>query len=261
MKDIKITIITVCKNADRVLESTIKSVVSQTYRNIQYIIIDGASTDGTLEIVHKYQMNYPIICMSEPDRGIYDAMNKGIMMSSGDYIEFLNAGDKLYEATTVENIVDIMSEHKADIYYGNIIYLYSDNHTEIRKYGKWCSKRIYDYTGDCINHQAIFASTDLLKETPFDVHYKICADREWIMRARKMGASFKPLSIQVCYYSLDETSVSISQKALYSKEANECVRKHYRFGYFVFAFFDFCRNNKILGQWLHRVYNIIYIRK
>lgn len=261
MKDIKITIITVCKNAEKVLENTIQSVISQTYRDIEYIIIDGASTDCTLEIIQKYESYYSIRYISAPDQGIYDAMNKGIMMASGDYIEFLNAGDILYEKTTVQNIVNAMQECEADIYYGNVVYLYSDQHTEVRKYGKWCSKRIYDYTGDCINHQAIFAADSLLKKNKFDTRYKICADREWMMRVRKGGAVFKAISELICYYSLDEESTSISQKALYEKEADECVKHYYPFGYLIFRSFQFCRNNKTLSQCLHEVYKLIYIRR
>ena len=261
MKDIKITIITVCRNAEKIIEETIQSVVSQTYTNIEYIIVDGASTDSTMDIVRKYAIHYSIKCISEPDKGIYDAMNKGILLASGDYIQFLNAGDFLYEEKTVQKIVNSMQEYKADIFYGSIIYKYSDSHTEVRKYGKWCSKKIYDYTGDCINHQAIFAATDLLKSNQFDIHYKICADREWIIRVRKAGAIFKTIPKIICFYSLDDKSASISQKELYEKEADECIKQYYSFGYVIFKVFQFCRNNKILSNLLHGVYRLVYIRK
>lgn len=261
MKDIKFTIITVCKNAEKVIGKTIQSVVTQTYKNIEYIIIDGASIDDTLSIIHKYEKIYPIIYISEQDQGIYDAMNKGIKMATGDYIQFLNAGDSLYERTTIKNVADEIQKNQADIYYGDVAYLYSDQHTEVRKYGKWCSKRLYDYTGDCINHQVIFAKTHLLKEHNFDINYKICADREWIMRVRSKGAVFFAIGKLICYYSLDEESTSIFQKERYEKEADECIRKYYSYGYMIFRGFQFFRSHKILRNWLHNVYKLIYIRK
>ena len=261
MKEISITIITVCRNAEKVLEGTIQSVITQTYPNIQYIIVDGASTDGTLDIINKYQASYPISYISEPDQGIYDAMNKGIMMASGDYIEFLNAGDRLYEITTVEDIVRTMSKHKADIYYGNIIYVYGDGHTEIRKYEKWCGRKVYNYTGDCINHQSIFAKCSLLKENKFCLSYKICADREWMMRMKKKKVVFQCIPEIICYYSLDENSTSIRQKKVYAMEADRCVKTYYPFGYLIFRGFEFCRNNKVLSGWLHKIYEILLIKK
>src|SRR3989344_1701590 len=111
----KIRIITVVYNAKSLIERTIKSVLSQTYTNIEYIIIDGGSSDGTLEIAEKYQHDIAVI-LSGKDNGIYDAMNKGLSTATGDFVLFLNAGDELY---STEIISKILSLGDADVYYGN----------------------------------------------------------------------------------------------------------------------------------------------
>ena len=102
---IKFTLITVTYNAGKVLEDTIQSVIFQTYRNVEYIIVDGGSKDNTLEIAAKYRDRISKV-ISEPDKGLYDAMNKGIRLATGDYVCFLNAGDKLHGADTLAKIVD-----------------------------------------------------------------------------------------------------------------------------------------------------------
>ena len=100
----KFSIITVTYNAEKVLEDTIQSIVTQSYKNVEYIIVDGGSTDGTLTIVNKYKEHIHTL-VSEPDKGLYDAMNKGIKLATGDYLCFLNAGDGLHEDDTLLRIV------------------------------------------------------------------------------------------------------------------------------------------------------------
>lgn len=100
----KFSIITVTYNAAAVIEDTLQSVITQTYKNIEYIIIDGASTDRTMEIIGRYRKHIHTV-VSEPDRGLYDAMNKGIRLATGDYVCFLNAGDELHEDDTLQLIV------------------------------------------------------------------------------------------------------------------------------------------------------------
>jgi len=98
-----ITVITVVLNGEKALEETIKSVISQTYPNVEYIIIDGGSTDGTLDIIKKYE-DYIDYWVSEPDKGIYDAMNKGVDLTTGQWINFINAGDRFYDEDLIEEI-------------------------------------------------------------------------------------------------------------------------------------------------------------
>ena len=114
----KFSIITVTYNAGKVLEDTIQSVISQTYRNVEYIIVDGKSKDNTLEIVDKYR-NHISKVVSEPDKGLYDAMNKGILLATGDYLCFLNAGDELHDNQTLQQIVHTLKGTALpDVIYG-----------------------------------------------------------------------------------------------------------------------------------------------
>ena len=114
----KITIITVCYNAISTIEDTIKSVLSQTYENLEYIIIDGGSIDGTIDIIKKYekQISY---WQSEPDKGVYDAMNKGIKLSTGEWINFMNAGDSFYNTEVLQSLNLYFSDSQTDIIYGD----------------------------------------------------------------------------------------------------------------------------------------------
>ncbi|WP_370526631.1 glycosyltransferase [Pedobacter sp. HDW13] len=99
----KLTVITIVYNNVRDIERTLKSVLNQTYKKIEYIVIDGASTDGTLQVVEQYKNQVSKI-VSEPDKGIYDAMNKGLAIATGDYVLFMNSGDELYDQHTVEDV-------------------------------------------------------------------------------------------------------------------------------------------------------------
>src|SRR5690606_11151151 len=110
----KISIITIVYNNVRDIEYTIRSVMKQTYANIEYIIVDGFSTDGTLDVIEKYREEIAIL-ISEKDNGIYDAMNKGLNVATGDYVLFLNSGDELYEDMTLEKVFS--SADNADVYY------------------------------------------------------------------------------------------------------------------------------------------------
>lgn len=114
----KFSVITVTYNAEKVLEDTVQSVISQTYHHVEYIIIDGASKDGTLEIVNRYRDRIHQL-VSEPDKGLYDAMNKGIALATGDYLCFLNAGDSFHEDDTLQKMVhSINGNDLPDILYG-----------------------------------------------------------------------------------------------------------------------------------------------
>jgi glycosyltransferase involved in cell wall biosynthesis len=118
----KFSIITVTYNAEKVLEDTIQSVISQTYHHIEYIIVDGASKDGTLSIINRYRPHIHTV-VSEPDKGLYDAMNKGIALANGDYLCFLNAGDCFHEDDTLQQMVHtIKNRDKNSIFF--ISYLY-----------------------------------------------------------------------------------------------------------------------------------------
>lgn len=125
----KFSIITVTYNAGELLEDTIQSVITQTYKNIEYIIIDGKSTDNTLEIIDRYR-NHIQTVVSEPDKGLYDAMNKGIAKATGDYICFLNAGDELHEDDTLQLMVHSLTSltELPDVIYGETAIVDKEGH-------------------------------------------------------------------------------------------------------------------------------------
>jgi glycosyltransferase involved in cell wall biosynthesis len=166
-----ITIVTVTFNAIQTIENTILSVIKQTYLNIEYIIIDGGSTDGTVDIIKKYEDKLAY-WVSEPDKGIYNAMNKGIIKAIGEWILFLNCGDAFYSNTILNDIHEYLINTKADVVYGDSINLYSHN---IRKKSKASDmKKIKSKMPFC--HQSCFVRVKIARNNLFDLKYKICAD-------------------------------------------------------------------------------------
>lgn len=174
----KVTIITVCRNARDTIEKTIQSVLSQDYNNIEYIIIDGKSTDNTLEIINKYKSKITKT-ISESDKGIYDAMNKGIKISKGMIINFLNSGDYYYNNNTISYVVRKFEKVNTDIIYGDAI-LY-DEYGNIKKIHKNVDSISLARWAIC--HQAIFVKKSIFKKYGnFNIKYKINSDYEWLLR-------------------------------------------------------------------------------
>jgi glycosyltransferase involved in cell wall biosynthesis len=175
----KITIITVVYNAESLIEQTIKSILQQTYPFIEYIIIDGASTDGTLEVIEQYRSGIAIV-QSEKDQGIYDAMNKGLKAATGDYVLFINAGDLLAGPGILSTVFDETPE--ADVYYGNteIIDLLGNSLGERRLKPpamlNWRSLRF----GMCVSHQSFIAKRSLCDF--YNLNYKVSSDIDWVIR-------------------------------------------------------------------------------
>ena len=263
---IRFTIITVTYNAVTVLERTIRTVITQTYENLEYIIVDGGSTDGTLDIIKKYAAgDERIRYISEPDSGIYDAMNKGVGMATGDYLEFLNAGDLYRDDKVLLDVAGILGRglntYEIDILYGSIIYVYPDGSESIRTYSQFCEKKVYYLLGDCINHQAMFAARRCFDNGAFDTTYRISADREWMIRQKKSGRKFQAMDRIICYYSLDPNSASIVNEKLTWKENGAIIRKHLKAGYPLYLFINSIRKGKVTSRLLHKAYEIVFIRK
>ena len=163
----KISIITVVRNGEKDLESAIKSVVNQTYGNIEYIILDGLSTDGTLDIIRKYEQQIAL-WKSEADRGIYDAMNKGLDLATGDWVYFLGCDDVLASPTIIEEVAAEFRDAEG-IYYGNT-YLKKSNQIYTGKVSKW------NIPLRNISHQAIFYPRSVYKQKKYNLNYKLVAD-------------------------------------------------------------------------------------
>jgi glycosyltransferase involved in cell wall biosynthesis len=182
--NVLVTIITVVLNQKENLEKTIQSVISQTYKNIEYIVIDGGSTDGTLDVIKKYQ-HAIYAWISEPDTGIYDAMNKGIDLATGRFINFMNAGDVLYEDRALEKVFQGHPKD-CDLIYSDCEIVYDHDRRLIRKAGS----AIELWRGMFCSHQSIFVRSDLLKKYKFDVNVKIAADFKFIFNLYLKGYRF-----------------------------------------------------------------------
>lgn len=268
----KISIVTVCFNAIDEIKGTFDSVLVQDYEDYEHIIIDGASTDGTLDLIDNYIKDNPRArYLSEPDKGLYDAMNKGIREASGDVIQFLNAGDALLAKDTLKKVAAFIDSKCGDlkkyVAYGNIIYVNADGTEDRRLYGKSCGKVLYYATGDCVNHQACFTARSCFNSDNNELSilfdndkYKICADRDLMMRITKAGTKWLCMDETVVKYALNENSVSVKNKELSKKEEKLCLKSNYPYLYPIYLIFDGCRNNKVLAMILHKIYEILFIR-
>lgn len=172
----KITIITVCLNIVDTIRRTCDSIVKQTFRDFQWIVVDGASTDGTLDILKEYTSRIDIF-ISEPDSGIYNAMNKGIKLAEGEYLLFLNGGDKLTNNEVLDNIVGKLSYYPIITCNLNII-----NHNGKKDF-TWHPKSNEDFYNNTLPHNSTFILKQLFEKYGFyDENLKICADREFFVK-------------------------------------------------------------------------------
>ena len=191
-----ITVATVTFNAESVLDRTLLSVEEQTYPRIEHLIIDGCSTDGTLSHVRRYvERNaspyHSIRVVSEPDKGLYDAMNKAIGMADGKYIVFLNAGDKLHTKDTVEKLVECIEWEKNGlnpaVVYGETDLVDNEGkfirHRRLKAPEKLTSKSFL--MGMLVCHQSFYARTDLARQMRYDLTYRYSADYDWCIRILK----------------------------------------------------------------------------
>ncbi len=220
------SIITVTYHAESVLEETILSVVSQTYHNIEYIIVDGASKDRTLSIVNKYRDRIQAV-VSEPDKGLYDAMNKGLKMAKGEYVCFLNAGDTFHEDDTLQLIVHQLNKSNVlpEVIYGETALVDAQRHVvRMRRLQtpdtlNWKSFR----QGMLVCHQAFIAKR-ALAET-YDLNYRFSADFDWCIRVMKKASLLHNTRLTLIDY-LDEGMTTKNRKASL-KERFRIMAKHY----------------------------------
>ncbi|WP_290453007.1 glycosyltransferase family 2 protein [Duncaniella muris] len=193
----RISVVTVCYNAVDCIEQTMLSVLDQTYHDIEYIIIDGGSTDGTVDIIKKYadRLAYWI---SEPDKGIYDAMNKGIAVATGDYINFMNAGDTFRDQSSIYTYVDVIKP-ESEIIYGDVIIKYHSRF-QYRK-PLWL-----DHLSECLPfcHQSVIVKTGLLRDRQFDTSYRILGDYDFFYSCYKRGLCFQYIPEALSVYDSTE---------------------------------------------------------
>lgn len=191
-----ISIITVTYNAELTIERTLQSVESQSYPRIEHLIIDGCSTDHTMSHVQRYverngENKHLIRVLREPDKGLYDAMNKGIQQATGYYLVFLNAGDKLHEPTTIEQIVEQMRWQRNQVNYA-VIYGETDlvdnegrflRHRRLQAPEHLTAKSFLQ--GMLVCHQSFYVRTDIAHTELYDLRYRYSADYDWCIRIMK----------------------------------------------------------------------------
>lgn len=221
----KFSIITVTYNAGCVLEDTIQSVITQTYKNVEYIIVDGGSKDRTLDIVQRYR-DHITTFISEPDRGLYDAMNKGIRLATGDYLCFLNAGDALHEDDTLQLMVhSIPSDTLPDVLYGETAIVDEEGHfLRMRRHAApeqltWKSFQ----SGMMVCHQAFFARRDRVE--PYDLKYRFSADFDWCIRIMKKSRVLHNTHLTLIDYQHEGMSTHHRRASLFERFHIMC--RHY----------------------------------
>lgn len=217
----KVTVVTAVLNDAGHIEQTILSVISQTDIEIEYIIVDGGSKDGTLELIGKYKDKISLL-ISEPDRGVYDAMNKGIKYSTGDFVYFLNSGDVLLNPSILSKIkLEEIKERNA-IIYGNVVVAYGNIEALEKPRPFFNSKMKFKGIGIC--HQSMFFPGELIRNEKYDLSYKIAADYDLVYRLWRKGTEFLYRDITIAKYDWGKGISSNPYKLLdvYRENARVC---------------------------------------
>jgi glycosyltransferase len=216
-----ISIITICRNNERDIRPTLESVVNQTYSNIEYIIVDGASTDNTLSIVNEYQNKIAKI-ISEPDKGLYDAINKGIKAATGDIVGLIHAGDRLYDNEVIAKIARHFEENDIDISYGNSK-IVNEKGLAVRINKSPEYKRNIARWGWMPSHQSIYAKRELFERYGYynlDLHPS--SDYEWFLRYFYFNQlKIKRLDEYIICFSMGGTSTKSYTSRLRSSSKNQ----------------------------------------
>ena len=240
----RFTVITITYNAEAVLPRTLDSVLCQTYEGVEHLIIDGASTDGTLAMAEAYKRQsdemgkgHKVIIRSEPDNGIYDAMNKGLTQASGDYIVYMNAGDCFPQPDTLEQIAHrcsltaTPSAELPGVLYGNTDIVDGEGHylhpRRLQPPDRltWRSFR----QGMLVCHQAFYARTDIAKNLQYDTRYKYSADVDWCIRVmretERMGLALYNINMVVANYTEEGATTRHHRESL--RERYRVMASHY----------------------------------
>nr|WP_283770023.1 glycosyltransferase family 2 protein [Mucilaginibacter sp. Bleaf8] len=216
------SVITIVYNNVRDMERTMLSVINQTYSNIEYIVVDGASTDGTLEVIRKYESKVAKL-VSEKDKGIYDAMNKGLAMATGDYVLFMNSGDEIYAPDTVARV--FAADDDADIYYGETEMIDDAGNSLGRRRHK--APRQFTWRGFkfgmSISHQAIYVRRSLAQ--PYNLQYQLSADIDWVITAAKKARKIVNVNQYVGKYLVGGMSKKKHRQSLL--ERFDIMKRHY----------------------------------
>lgn len=246
---IKLTIITINYNNNIGLIKTIESVINQTWTDFEFIIIDGGSTDESLATIRKYEkhINYWV---SEKDRGIYDALNKGIQLARGTYVNFMNSGDFFFNNTILEEIHHKFKE-SIGVLYGDSFYFNQEGYDRVEKTPSQLSFSHFFNSG--INHQASFIKRELFfKYFMYNIEYKICSDWEFFIYVLcKKNETYEHLQKTICYYDFSGISAVSENLHLYYQERELIMKKH-----FPLFYDDFVSYNTLVDRRIKKVFRI-----
>ena len=222
-----ISIITVVYNGAKTLEQTIQSVLNQTYKNIEYVIIDGGSSDGTLDIIKKYESHISY-WISEPDKGLYDAMNKGISIAKGELIGIINSDDWYSEGAIQKVVTSFIENNEKLIFHGDTFYV-DDKRTYIRKFNP--SKLKLLYYGMTFSHPSTFVHKSIYKENLYDLRFRTIADTHFLLgKFRSDPNVFCYLPVPLSYYRLGGISANVDFMESYKEGLKS--RKILNFNFF-----------------------------
>lgn len=223
----RISIITINRNNATGLEKTIKSVASQTYKEFEYIVIDGASTDKSVEVIKSRESEFAHLrWISESDKGIYNAMNKGLRMASGEYVQVLNSGDVLASADVVERILKALDEKgNPDILYGNMIKAFADGKRVCDRGFEGKIPTMYDFIHGTLNHDPVYIHRSLFEKFGYyREDLPITADWRWYVEAIPFGGVL-PVYIDIDVTVFDMNGISETQITRREKERDEELQR------------------------------------
>ncbi len=215
MNHCKLTVVTVCFNSIEYIERSINSVLSQTFKNIEYIIIDGGSSDGTVEVIKKYSP-YISYWISEPDQGVYHAMNKGIKAATGDLIGFLSSND-WYAEGALSAIADKYNEIHADVIYGDAV-VYDGEEITHQDYSEVKLEDSFYYM--TVIHPAFFVKTEIQKKYGFDESYRICGDYKFFMQVYRDNYQFAYTKHDIIHYYIGGLSSDRERTSIEDRRAS-----------------------------------------
>ena len=213
-KEPRVVVVTVCYNARKEIEQTLRSVVAQDYPNMEYIVVDGGSKDGTVDVLRKYDAKISR-WVSESDRGIYDAMNKGVRLAEGDagWVIFMNAGDTFCSSDVISRMFSKPVEDGVGLLYGNVVWP-----TPWGTLKKNCEPRAGEAEHLC--HQCIFARMDLMKNIGFDLAYRVAADGRFFKAVKDLGQKFEHRPVFVANYDNFGGVSSLNRIRVFKEYAN-----------------------------------------
>lgn len=264
------SIITISYNVKEKLSHTVKSVMEQTYRDFEYLIVDGASTDGTRQLLNKLRKNKQLNIICEPDQGLYDAMNKGVLRSRGKYIIFMNAGD-IFASADVLSKISVLCKDVPRLYYGVVKAVYPNGKIRNNRIFVRMHKNIlYDlFEGRMPNHQSMIASRACFEDNLFSLEYSIRSDFRWFVRCMKKGIKIIPIDLCVACFEIGGRSSRPVSANRASAETEKILLREFpvRFRFYQLRMHSYVRAERdkyfayflILEQWMSNKQNDITV--